>query len=67
MKSPSSLAERPLPRFFQNSCTGTGALDKGENEHLSQNTGDNPMRPKVSRVSEETREHDMAEQAQTEK
>ena len=48
---------------------GTGASVREENEDLLQNSGQNPMRPTVFGIEDETNEHEIgiAEQAQTEK
>ena len=69
MENPPSSADQHLPSFFQNSCTGTGASVREENEDSPQNSGKNPMRPTVFAIVDETNEHGIgtAEQAQTEK
>ncbi len=70
MESPSTLANQHIPSFVQNSCTGNGASERGDNKDLSLNSCENPMRPKMSGISEDRedrREARMAEQAETEK
>ena len=69
MENPSSAADQHIPSFFQNSCTGTGASKREENEDSSRNSSENPMRPKVFGIEDETNEHETgtAEQVQTEK
>ena len=69
MENPSASADQHIPSFFQNSCTGTGASVQEENEDSPQNSGENPMRPTVFGIEDETNEREIgtAEQAQTEK
>ena len=69
MENPSSAADQHIPSFFQNSCTGTGASKREENEDSSRNSSKNPMRPKVLGIEDETNLHETgtAEQVQTEK
>ena len=52
------LADQHVPSFLQNSCTGTVASERGENEDSSQNSSEHPIRPKAG---------DKAEHAQSEK
>ena len=54
MENPSSAADQHIPSFFQNSCTGTGASEREENEDSSRNSSENPMRPMLG-VSEESK------------